>query len=455
MSHTESPTHTLPDDHMAIIRELKTQLNQYQDRIQQLEYKVRNREGPVIPENSRAATLNIYEALAKNYPAIKETNFFDAELPKDHQIFNWHDFYYTEGMIYEAPPVPEQAKVRLTGYSKQHEQDLATIQGFIANTTRFYDTLAHELTESGDFSPDRIFNFLNLVRISAANDASKINKMRRDIYLKHTGTNVRTADKVRALLARESSVAAKPPGVMRQTPSPELNSSTRTIQSAGGTTGRRPLGPFACTRKGYLRLQRQGLLPSYIHHTQEKDSQSRALNQPSLIQPAHLSTQIKDQDTKADLPDATPRRPDDERQPPRSDSSNSNTPDISQIPTLQTGDNTKSTLDSAFRPISFPIRPRNDLTTGASMGTRERNTSIGAPRRLSAENGSGPSHREGKGETHLVEDSPIKMERPETPPPANESGCLHGSVGGDLGHHDGGQGDTQEIDRSSAPSPHP
>ncbi|KAG0239085.1 hypothetical protein BGW41_007928 [Actinomortierella wolfii] len=221
MSRTESPTHALPDDHMAIIRELQTQLNQYHSRIQQqeariqqLEHRVRNREGPVIPENSRAATLNIYESLVKNYPAIKETNFFDAELPKDHQIFNWHDFYYTEGMTYEAPPVPEQAKVRLTGYSKQHEQDLATLQGFIANTTRFYDTLAHELTESGDFSPDRIFNFLNIVRISAANDASKINKMRRDIYLKHTSTNVSTADKVRALLARESSVAAKSPGVM-------------------------------------------------------------------------------------------------------------------------------------------------------------------------------------------------------------------------------------------------
>ncbi|KAG0247811.1 hypothetical protein DFQ27_001556 [Actinomortierella ambigua] len=72
----------------------------------------------------------------------------------------------------------------------QHDQDLATVQGFIANNTRLYGSLAHEPIQSGVAESEvkeRAFDFLNIALVSAANGASKISRMRGDIYFTALG----------------------------------------------------------------------------------------------------------------------------------------------------------------------------------------------------------------------------------------------------------------------------
>ncbi|KAF9201437.1 hypothetical protein BGZ59_002730 [Podila verticillata] len=47
----------------------------------------------------------MYDDLLEAFPTIGQSKFFDSELPKDHNEFDWSDFHYTDGMQYKAPPV--------------------------------------------------------------------------------------------------------------------------------------------------------------------------------------------------------------------------------------------------------------------------------------------------------------------------------------------------------------
>ncbi|KAG0253503.1 hypothetical protein BGZ95_006301, partial [Linnemannia exigua] len=156
MSHAHNTS--LPDDNNidihALIRQMQTQLLQQQDRIHQLEAATIEQDGKVVLKASRTTTLKLYDELLEGYPAISEPNFFDAELPEDHDAFDWNDFHYTDGMEYKAPPVLEHAEIPLSGPAKRHEADLATVQGYMANTTRFFDTFAHEIIDSGEAGSD-------------------------------------------------------------------------------------------------------------------------------------------------------------------------------------------------------------------------------------------------------------------------------------------------------------
>jgi hypothetical protein len=145
------------------------------------------------------------------YPAITEPKFYDAELPKDHKAFNWNDFHFTEGMEYKPPPVLEHNEVPLPDASKRHERDLISIQGYWAQTTRFYDTCAHEIVDSGESDTaigKRMLNFLNTVRISAAHDAARISRMRENIYFDELGIKHGT-DREDALITLEQLAAKK------------------------------------------------------------------------------------------------------------------------------------------------------------------------------------------------------------------------------------------------------
>jgi len=81
----------------------------------------------------------------------------------------------------------------------------------MANTTRFLDTFAHEIINSGETGTalgKRTLGFLNTVRISAANDASKISRLRENIYYDALGIK-HGNNKERSLLTLEALAATK------------------------------------------------------------------------------------------------------------------------------------------------------------------------------------------------------------------------------------------------------
>ncbi|KAF9367976.1 hypothetical protein CPC16_005834, partial [Podila verticillata] len=71
----------------------------------------------------------MYDDLLEAFPTIGQSKFFDSELPKDHNEFDWSDFHYTDGMQYKAPPVLQHSNaVSLSGPAKKHEADLQAIR---------------------------------------------------------------------------------------------------------------------------------------------------------------------------------------------------------------------------------------------------------------------------------------------------------------------------------------
>ncbi|KAG9070401.1 hypothetical protein KI688_009738 [Linnemannia hyalina] len=218
MSHAPNPT--APDvdiDIYTTLRLMQEQmqqqqllLQQQQARIQQLEAESVEQDGKVVCK-PRATTLKLYEELLNIYPAIGEPKFFDSELPKNHEVFDWNDYHYTEGMEYKPPPFFQHSEVSLTDAAKRHKRDLATIQGYLAHTTRFYDTLAHEIIknkESNSAHGKRTLGFLNTVRISASHEASRISRMRGNLYLDELGIK-HGNDKEESLFTLESLAAKK------------------------------------------------------------------------------------------------------------------------------------------------------------------------------------------------------------------------------------------------------
>ncbi|KAG9060843.1 hypothetical protein KI688_007912 [Linnemannia hyalina] len=125
-------------------------LQQQQNRIQQLEAESIEQDGKLVYRNPRATLIKLRQDILKVYPAIGEPKFFDLELPKNHNVFNWNDYHYTEGMDYKPLPVLQHSEVTLTDAAKRHERDLVSIQVFLAQSTRFFDTFAFEVLEDGD-----------------------------------------------------------------------------------------------------------------------------------------------------------------------------------------------------------------------------------------------------------------------------------------------------------------
>ncbi|KAG0268950.1 hypothetical protein BGZ95_002262, partial [Linnemannia exigua] len=92
------------------MQRLQHLLQHQQVRIQQLEALNSEQDGKAMYKNPGATTLKLYPELLEAYPAIGETKFFDPELPKNHKVFNWNGFHYTDGMEYKPPPVLQHSK---------------------------------------------------------------------------------------------------------------------------------------------------------------------------------------------------------------------------------------------------------------------------------------------------------------------------------------------------------
>ncbi|KAF9274118.1 hypothetical protein BGZ88_003256 [Linnemannia elongata] len=208
----------------ALMQQQQRLLQQQQDRIQQLESSNLEQGGKVVYKNTGATILELYQELLDVYPAIGEPNFFDSELPKNHEVFAWNDFHYTEGMDYKPPSVLQHSEVTLSDTGKRHERDLIAIQGYLAHTTRFCDTFAHEVIKSGVYDSalvKRTLGFLNTVRISIAHDASRISRMRENLYLDELGIK----HKEESLFNLESLAAKKAAAEPDKTKKPDDKSS--------------------------------------------------------------------------------------------------------------------------------------------------------------------------------------------------------------------------------------
>ena len=218
MSHASNSTAPNVDiDIHTTLRLMQEQMQQQQHLLQQQQARIQQLEAESIEpnglayKNPRATVIKLRQKLLDVYPAIGEPKFFDAELPKNHDVFNWSDFHYTEGMEYKPPPVLQHSEVVLADAAKKHERDLVSIQGNMAHSTRFLDTLAFELVEDGDEESDvgrKVLGFLNTFRISLAHDASKISRMRENLYLDELGIK-HGNDKEESLFTLESLAAKK------------------------------------------------------------------------------------------------------------------------------------------------------------------------------------------------------------------------------------------------------
>ncbi|KAG0254228.1 hypothetical protein DFQ27_006982 [Actinomortierella ambigua] len=167
---------------------LRQKLEQLQLRVEKLERSSKQRgDGRVVYKRTEPGTLMLYDELVAAYPAIATPDFYNAELPKNHNVFKWSDYHYTEGFDYKPPPVLEHPElVSLSPHARRHDRDLQIVQGYFAHMTRLFDTFAHEILQAekkGEtITCERVLKFLNILRISAANDCSKITRMREKIY---------------------------------------------------------------------------------------------------------------------------------------------------------------------------------------------------------------------------------------------------------------------------------
>ncbi|KAG0275549.1 hypothetical protein BGZ97_010273 [Linnemannia gamsii] len=149
---------------------------------------------------TQATTIRPGADMVKHYLAIVEQNFYTAALADNHKLFTLSDYHYTEGMF------------SLSNEAKKHDADLATVQTRMAHHTRFYDSFACNILENNweDLEQGKaMLQFLNTLRIAAANDAAKISQMRSKLYyaalgIKHKPAKEGSILKVEEVAARKA-----------------------------------------------------------------------------------------------------------------------------------------------------------------------------------------------------------------------------------------------------------
>jgi len=162
------------------------------DKINELEGRLpEHRPGKIEVRNGKTYLLH-YDKLLEEYPAINITpeQFYNKKLEPNHGLFEWNQFYHTDKMVYKPPTIVENKPAILSGPAKKHDDDLASIQGHMAATTRWYDTLADEIVDSADCKTalgQRVLGFLDTIKRLAANDVSKITDMRSKVHLDAMG----------------------------------------------------------------------------------------------------------------------------------------------------------------------------------------------------------------------------------------------------------------------------
>ncbi|KAF9965671.1 hypothetical protein BGZ70_004339, partial [Mortierella alpina] len=138
---------------------------------------------PHISQKARSTTLTPYPELLAHYPAIGEEQFFEAALPKDHKVFTMADYHYNSLMEYQAPALhPLGGHLKLSPHAKAVNDTLALYQTKLAHLTRPLDTFAHELAQNphDPHLPQRVFAFLNTLRIMLGDISGQMSQSRRE-----------------------------------------------------------------------------------------------------------------------------------------------------------------------------------------------------------------------------------------------------------------------------------
>ncbi|KAF9930480.1 hypothetical protein BGZ67_005762 [Mortierella alpina] len=138
---------------------------------------------PHVSQKARSTTLTPYPELVEQYPAVSEEQFFEAALPKDHKVFTMADYHYNSLMEYQAPALhPLGGHLKLSPHAKAVNDTLALYQTKLAHLTRPLDTFAHELAQNphDPHLPQKVFAFLNTLRIMLGDIAGQMSQSRRE-----------------------------------------------------------------------------------------------------------------------------------------------------------------------------------------------------------------------------------------------------------------------------------
>ncbi|KAF9368955.1 hypothetical protein CPB97_004049, partial [Podila verticillata] len=137
---------------------------------------------PHVSQKTHSTTLTPYPGLLEYYPAVGETQFFKAALPKNHTVFTMSDYHYNSVMEYQAPTLhPLGGHLKLSAHAKAVNDTLALYQTKLTHLTHPLDTFAHELAQNPN-DPDlvqKVFSFINLLRIMLGDIARQMSQSRR------------------------------------------------------------------------------------------------------------------------------------------------------------------------------------------------------------------------------------------------------------------------------------
>ncbi|KAG0313230.1 hypothetical protein BGZ99_009017 [Dissophora globulifera] len=194
-SHDDSILSVFPDAFQAIYARLEAQERRLEAQERTLEARDKKLDelrvndslaDPHISQKNRSTTLTPNPDLLAQYPAVGETQFFEAALPKNHTVFTMADYHYNTNMEYQAPALHTLGgHLKLSAHAKAFDDTLALYQTKLAHLTRPLDTFAHELVQNphDPHLRQRFFAFINTFRIMLGDIAGQMSHSRREVGL--------------------------------------------------------------------------------------------------------------------------------------------------------------------------------------------------------------------------------------------------------------------------------
>ncbi|KAI1304418.1 hypothetical protein EDD11_005110 [Mortierella claussenii] len=91
---------------------------------------------PHVSQKTRSTILTPYPELLEFYPAVGETQFYEAVLPKGHTVVTMADYHYNSLMEYQPPSLhPLDGHLKLSAQARAVNDTLALYQSKLAHET--------------------------------------------------------------------------------------------------------------------------------------------------------------------------------------------------------------------------------------------------------------------------------------------------------------------------------
>ncbi|KAI1287844.1 hypothetical protein EDD11_010195, partial [Mortierella claussenii] len=174
-----------PENIQAILQRLEAQEKRLEAQSRELDELRAHAtlDDPHVSQKTRFTILTPYPELLECYPAMGETQFYEAVLPKGHTVFTMADYHYNSLMEYQVPSLhPLGGHLKLSAQAKAVNDTLALYQSKLAHIARPLDTFAHETLQnlSDPVTDQRIFSFINTLCIMLADLAGQMPQSRRE-----------------------------------------------------------------------------------------------------------------------------------------------------------------------------------------------------------------------------------------------------------------------------------